>query len=915
MNNEKLSEIIGLIDEGALVLTVNKRLSRYILATYDHVMESRGHMAWKTPVVMPIGSWLLELWNSEPSGIRFPALGHGRARVLWDEIISGDKTLAPGEARLARSVAETSFMAYVLIHEYGIRLPERIYLNLEAEAHRRWSGEYERRLKALGFTDPSRAALGATGLIKKGLTDLPRKVVLAGFDELTPLNRSVVEGLEKTGSEVVFWPRSPIGPTEETSLELHPDKITVIKYPDVASEVEGVARWIRKTLKPGMTIGVIVPELSRYRSIISREFSAELDPRSVLPGSSDNPVFNISLGGSLVDEPLVAAALAILKVDGWRMSVYDITKVLLSPYLSFRFDDYLTAAKIDFELKDGNRTTTSLEEVKRILEGSGSGKGLAGRLSGWLTAIEAQRRRREPPGVWAEEFSTLLNTVGFAKGLILSSGELQALEKLHELLDEFSGLDDITGPMTRASAVDTLRNLASGTIHQPESPGAPIQVLGLLESTGQYFDHIVILGCHEYAMPATPSPNPFIPAFVQKKAGLPGSSHEQSHRFARVVLSRLTESAGDITVTYPATVEDRPMGVSPFFKSVKTLGADLEEINGARLRDTVFSAGGLEEMPGEGDIPVSAEEIKCLRGGTLILRDFSACPFRAYAAHRLRAVAVKVPEIGLTAMERGTLVHEALKAFWQKVRDSITLKGLMSSGEVDRHIRRAAAEAFKGITVDPPLSRKYLDIEKERLVELIAEWLHLEKERTGFAVRHLEKWVNLDLKGLPVRGRVDRVDEVEYEGDRFTVIIDYKTGRTSRNDWLFSRPRDPQLPAYTTAENLAKEGFDAVAFADVRPGECRFSGVARADGLLPGVVAFEHDGWKERVEGADDWKTLIELWRRTSEGLAEGFLKGVVAVDPRTGGGDNPCEYCEFTPLCRVFEMGVAIEAGENNDE
>jgi len=43
-----------------------------------------------------------------------------------------------------------------------------------------------------------------------------------------------------------------------------------------------------------------------------------------------------------------------------------------------------------------------------------------------------------------------------------------------------------------------------------------------------------------------------------------------------------------------------------------------------------------------------------------MVKDQAACPFRAFAAHRLGAEGLQFPHTGLDALERGTLVHRVL---------------------------------------------------------------------------------------------------------------------------------------------------------------------------------------------------------------------------------------------------------------
>src|SRR5438093_568141 len=60
-------------------------------------------------------------------------------------------------------------------------------------------------------------------------------------------------------------------------------------------------------------------------------------------------------------------------------------------------------------------------------------------------------------------------------------------------------------------------------------------------------------------------------------------------------------------------------------------------------------------------------------GGAGMIAAQADCPFQAVARHRLRTECWPEPLDGLSALERGILVHAALAAFWQDVVDHATL--------------------------------------------------------------------------------------------------------------------------------------------------------------------------------------------------------------------------------------------------
>ena len=160
---------------------------------------------------------------------------------------------------------------------------------------------------------------------------------------------------------------------------------------------------------------------------------------------------------------------------------------------------------------------------------------------------------------------------------------------------------------------------------------------------------------------------------------------------------------------------------------------------------------------------------------------------------------------------------------------------LFRSGDEQRQERiqeavaQALKESFKG---KPEPQAGLLEIEKQRLIDLIAEWLtKTEMSRIPFRIVQLEEELLAQIGPLQIKTIIDRVDQLE---DGSLVILDYKTGAVQADLLLGERLLEPQLPIYAII-NSEREA-DGVAFAQLRRGACKLIGVARADGLLPKVA-------------------------------------------------------------------------------
>jgi RecB family exonuclease len=200
---------------------------------------------------------------------------------------------------------------------------------------------------------------------------------------------------------------------------------------------------------------------------------------------------------------------------------------------------------------------------------------------------------------------------------------------------------------------------------------------------------------------------------------------------------------------------------------------------------------------------------------------------------------------------------------------------------------------------------RLLDLEADWLEARVLEMVEADRSRLPFEIEALERPVPACIGPLRLDLRPDRVDRLV---DGSLAVIDYKTGSNAEvRAWLDERPRLPQLPAYVQA--LGPGRVAAVAFARMRSGDTRYVGVARAEGLFPGLGV---PGSRGGPPGYDDWERLLEDWRRRLESLAEEFASGGarLAADPA-----RACEFCRLGALCRIVATDARHAAEESPDD
>ena len=402
------------------------------------------------------------------------------------------------------------------------------------------------------------------------------------------------------------------------------------------------------------------------------------------------------------------------------------------------------------------------------------------------------------------------------------------------------------------------------------------------------FDHLWVMGLSDETWPPSPRPNPLLPVELQRAAGVPTASAAGSLELARRLTGQWLSGAGEVVLSYPQHEDDREFKPSPLIIDVAEQALPLPAYGS--YRDAVHGLRKLQRREDAMAPPLG--EAGAVGGGTSVIRDQAACPFRAFALHRLGAEGLGEPHTGLDAMERGTLVHQVLAQAWAhlKVRSALDE---CAAADLDALIVDAAADAVARVRRERPtvLSGRFAEIEKRRLTRLARAWLEYEKSRDGFTVLAVEDRRRIEIGGLSLNARLDRVDQTD-DGRR--IVIDYKTGRASPGTMLGERPDEPQLPLYlvTTEPDAA-----AVAFAQVKVGEMRFAALARDSDLLPDTKAFSGSPYARRH---GSWQEGVNAWRADLARLAAGFAAGDARVDPKRY--PETCRYCEVKAFCRIYE-------------
>jgi ATP-dependent helicase/nuclease subunit B len=854
-------EIFRALEAGATLITASSHLARVLTREFHGMEKARGRSVWNRPDILPLEAFLDRVWRERlwrDEGDASVLLNALQEQALWEQIIRE----SPAGASLLQipETARQAVRTWQLIAAYRVPVDGSFEASEDWSAFAAWSREFRRRCLAHGWME--RAQLSDVLREKMAGPELPRPSIVyaAGFDDMTAQQTDFLGALGE-------W-RAVERPNHSPTVERW-------KLRDSTGEIRAAAAWARRLLEqePKTQIGmVVVPDLTTIRSKIERIFRATFEPGS--DSSEREHAFHLSVGPPLADYPIVGAALLMLDFAVGSMALPRAGMLLRSPFLAGAEVERSKRALLDAKLR--KRSVWDVG-VTGLRDAAGS----CPELQHLLRRVEKRVQswpKEQRPSEWSRAIVDLLEAFGWPGERTPSSREYQTIEAWYELLSNLAALDLTTPSMNLWQIVERLHEMAENSRFQVEDEGAPVQVMGMLEAAGLHFDHLWIMGLHDEALPASANPNPFLPTALQRAHGLPHSSAERELEFATKLIGRLLISAPDVVLSYPETDGDRALAPSALVAGGRWLEG-YEETNEwiTRMRASAV----FDEIP-DGTAPELVHSDST--GGTSLFKDMAACPFRAFARHRLGARPLEDADLGLSYSDRGTSVHKALEYIWREIGSRARLMDL-SPRELEAVIERGADAAVAKL--GPGIGR---DLEKQRLHRLLPEWLELEKLRSEFTVAQTEAESLVAMGGLQIRTRADRVDALP---DGREIILDYKTGQLKTRGWEGDRPDEPQLPLYCATSDRPVAG---AAFALIRTGELRFRGLTSSGVNLPAMA-------KMPIDPAIPFERQLAAWKLVLQQLAEDFRGGRANVDPKPGACDN----CGLRALCRVreFERGV----------
>ncbi len=871
--------------EGGLVVTASDRAARALAAAFNRARRAEGLAAWRTPQILDWKSFARAAWPERATDARL-LLNPTQEEALWAGIAGKDQSPATLLEGPRHRLAALAMDAHELLCSYAPRYLQKGARNAwqqDASAFSGWLAEFDEICRSGSVLSPSRLPHELVSLLKADQAARP-PLLLAGFDRILPVQRDLFDAWGE-------WHEVAAG---EPSADIHFHAAA-----DLQTELAACAIWCNRKLavNPETRLLVVTQTASTRRGEIERAFH---------PHAGSAMPFEFSLGIPLGQVALARAALFLLRWLDGALSEQELDWLLSTGHIAASLQE---SAALQSYMRALRRF--SLERTQWTLAAFIGQRCAADLLpASWVERIiQARRtlaeigRRPQSPLDWAELVPRLLEEFQFAGSRPLTSAEFQALHRWELAIENCASLGFDGRRISWKDFLSQLGRTLDATLFAPESHDAPIQIAGPAESAGLSADAVWFLGADEDAWPAKGTTHPLLPADIQRDSGMPHATPQLDWELARSVTNRLLTSAREIHFSYAKqneTAETRPS------RLIVQIAGQPKELT----PDLVAPAS-------EGPLTVTFQDFSRIpfsqgkvSGGAAVLTAQSQCPFKAFATARLAAQSWEPAEAGLTASQRGLLLHSVLHAVWAGPPDGIRSHAeLLSLGDrnafVAGHVQRALARELRPHQREL-MPRRYLELEELRLTDLVTEWLNYEAARVEFQVAETEVKRTVHIEGLTLDLRLDRVDRLN---DGSELVVDYKSGNVSPSCWDTPRPDDVQLPLYAGFALEKDEALGGLVFAKLRAGDLAFSGRVRnaAATLVPSLK-----GVNPLVKNPLTDEQLSE-WRDCIEQLARDFVAGHAEVDPREY--PKTCERCGLQTLCRIQEQRAQLEADDDLED
>ncbi len=573
---------------------------------------------------------------------------------------------------------------------------------------------------------------------------------------------------------------------------------------------------------------------------------------------------------------LERAQILVADESGWTLATLSVSTVLERWLTALQSDfyhhdllDLLKSPFIFADLAAGERKA-AVYRLEQLLRQQGVVSGLPAfvalavaepALHGLLLRLQEAasllaQDQRQTLTAWLVALQASLERLGIRQGLQQDEAGQQLLAALatwqQELVQDEGRYRFLEWRRWLAQQLD-------GETFRDRSIDSPVCFTHLAATRWRRFDAVLLLGCGADHLPSVSDGGRWFNDAVRAVLGLPTRSfHATRQRDDLHALLALNDS---VLATWLQDKNGEPGLLSPYLQLLcdgREAALDAAELHGLLATEDAHRA---ELPPAVQPAPVAAAEAVPARVSISAYNALVACPYQFHARHILKLNELDEVQEAIEKRDYGERVHTILQRF-HECHPQVSGQPL---DVLETELRGLSSEAFADLLAHDFAARAWLARWFKSLPAYLA-W-QVENEAQGWRYAGAEQDFELQLDGVRLRGRIDRLDA---HGDQRRVF-DYKTqsDQVLRNK-LKAAGEDVQLASYAWAVQAS-----AADFVSIEDGKVRSIAPPQELGQLAQLNA-------QRLE-----QVMAQL--REGAGLP-------------ANGSDAVCGYCEMRGLCRKGE-------------
>ncbi|WP_297429824.1 helicase-exonuclease AddAB subunit AddB [Clostridium sp.] len=341
------------------------------------------------------------------------------------------------------------------------------------------------------------------------------------------------------------------------------------------------------------------------------------------------------------------------------------------------------------------------------------------------------------------------------------------------------------------------------------------------------------------------------------------------------------------------------------------------------------------------------------------LEKYAECPFSYFVQYGLKAKNRKVYEF--TPPDLGSFVHEMLDTFTNKVKqEGILWSDLnnekckeMISDIIDKKLSEQSNSILNSTKKFKYLAQRFKRV-ISKSVSVIANQIgkgefEVYKTEFNFGSYNSGEAITLDLESnekIYLKGRIDRIDTLDLDGDTYIRVIDYKTGTNKfdlnelyyglqmqllvyldalikNSKYILNKQAKPGAILYfkiddpiikskkeMTIDEVQDEVLNALKLKglilkDARVVKAMDRDIEGYSLIIP--AAFKNDGdfkSSSDVITEEEFTLLREYVNKKMVELCEDMLSGEIKIQPTKNANRAHCEFCDFSAICQ-FDTAI----------